>query len=602
MTYDSFEDRWGFFCDCIRKDLFVDVPVYTAADWLTTFMPKMCPSESGFVMHGTHFRFINGRGGVVINELSLMIALVNLYLVTGTNWLAKLSLFVDIDIDTIDDYGGDIEDTYLRTFIYCMHFLAKKKNILKLDEPIFFETLYSSRLKGFSQRGLSYVYPKKNGYTSVEPNTFTNTCLLLNYNEPRVEVNPYKRSSNCIETFFFDRFCRVDMVEVQKNAHRCEHSMMSASEKVRKESSVGDVVLPPRGEDVMCVGADLQDILNVKDIETDILMENIHIDNEVKHDFTGEYHDSDDMTEWLKKVHSGSKKNLASFLFFIDKYKKLMELHPSAKVYFLGCGDSSWYQVIPTLLYDRHIVFIDKKIRRERMKVYPNVTLRYDFVYDVEEDFRNSILIMDMSRDENDRDLLDLMIRISSVSLCYMYKFRSSWYSQTTRIPGLDYIIPPFVHYGSSEVRVFGSKNDTGMLDMTLALKKKISRITKMRKTYSRCLDCVIFDDLVSKYLKLPQEWYYFTRREEDINVNLLRVSDVCNHHYSDGNVYLRGCKSCLCNFYQFVGPGLSRWMCPARNGKEHLAPTKKKDSGYTRDAYMNIKTLRALCERHFKT
>jgi len=405
-----------------------------------------------------------------------------------------------------------------------------------------------------------------------------------------------------LKRFFFDRFCRIDMIEIRSNAVKCEHSIQSAPEKVKDESGIGDIVLPIRDEDVLCTGVDIQDILDVVDIKTDIVVEKIHIDNEVKHDFTGEYHDSDDMKIWLKNVHSGSKKNLSSFLFFIDKYKKMLESHPGAKVYFIGCGDSSWYQVIPTLLYDRHIVFIDRSIRRERMKAYPNVTMRYDFVYEVEEDFRDSILIMDMSRVEDDADLLDLMVRISSVSLCYMYKFRSGWYSQTTRIPGLDYFIPPFSHYGSSEVRIFGSKVDTGMLDMTLALKKKISRITKMRKTYARCLDCVIFESVISKYLKLPRDWYYFTRREVDINLNLLRVPYTCSHRYSDGNVYLKDCKSCLCNFYQHVGPSLSRWICPSKMGKEYLAPTKKRDNGYTRDSYMNIKTLRALCERHFKT
>jgi len=208
------------------------------------------------------------------------------------------------------------------------------------------------------------------------------------------------------------------------------------------------------------------------------------------------------------------------------------------------------------------------------MKYYPNVSFYHRYVTNDDiNDFVNSIVIMDMARDEDDLDLLYLMSSIAKKSLCFMYKVRSSWMDKPIKIWANDFFLPPFSYYGSAEIRAFGSVDDSQEVILDYTVKKKIIRSVKMRKTYHKCADCDIFDWVISKYIKLPKEWYYFTKRQCDLDILKIRTESVCDHDYWLGNVYLNSCSPCISKFYEKIGTSFSRWLCPVLKGIEFLSP-----------------------------
>jgi len=599
----NFHKRWALFIQYIDDSSIVDIPMYFTKNWLDVFIPQVYPENLISVYGEDYIHFMYAEKGVLINELSLMIVISQIIAISGINWLQHLSMFANLDYIELKKYSSDLEDSYFRTFLYVMHFLSKNLGYTGSFKKVLFNRITYKRRAPDNNEGVSFVYPTERRIDSSRANYFTDLVLILNYNIIEKQTKPYTMNARKIEDFYFYCFEDVEM-HFLPDDDACDHSLYRAGQLILNQISVDKV----RAEEFSPIAlvTELPQLENVK-IETlydgqknlDPLINIINVDmpRSIKKE---EYNDSEEMKLWLKNVHNGSKKNLSAFLHFCDVYRERLLQNPEAHVYFIGCGKASWYQTIPIMLYDRHITFIDREMTDWKLKKAPNVTCEYYYLKKVEPRFEDAICIMDMALEYEDEDLLVLMKDIAAVSLCFMYKVRSNWFSEfwPWELYGTDIYIPPFSHFGSAECRIYGSKYDhMKLFKIDHILKDKISRLTKFRRMYWKCHDCLIFDSLIKKFLKLPEAWYLFTQRESDGDILKHVVSYKCKHSVKKRNAYLGNCSSCVVKLHMLVGEVNAQWIGPANLGPEYLNDRKKAYSGdvleVDSDTRANIKAVR---------
>lgn len=602
---DDFEYRWQAFCAWLDRGV-INAQLFPPKNPLVFFGFNNWAFELFRKKGADVMRVIPIEEGFFISEMGLMLLLTFFKLVSGQNYMYALPYYAALNREDI--YSGSTVpmNSVQRTVMICLYELARRLNVV---EPREFRVNNLFQFRDCNMKLpflVDYVNPISKTRSDTPLSFLHSLCLLVRGSPYGTKVDvPYDyldymthRELRRFTSILFRRKYVDEMLHTAEHYdYTCDHSFFKLQKERRELMVRPDIEVLSDDTDIRGIKFYDQIVLShelvdqLLDFDKKILIPVEEKDVQIKkmedlinnpgsvakpqtlYDLLAE--DKDNVVQeeypvdkflstWIQDQHKGAYKNMFIFLDFVKYYYDYFKKYPKAPVVVIGCGSSSWYQFIALFFYDRKVIFIDKEVKVGRVQKMPNVEVRCELV---DKDYpipKDAILMMDISRGEDDYDCLEIQQSLARKSGIFFYKVRSNWLHRSCILYGDRVYMPCFGYYGSSELRVFGSQG-YGKDRIVLGPRDAylVSTFQKYVLTSKKCRSCVSHTKFIKDWPVLPQMWLKLVGRESEM-LKMQQDTVIFNsdHKLGSCSIFLDQCVKCHYYYYR----ELSEWLLPFLN------------------------------------